>query len=281
MGRAVRDSTREVGSAVLASLRVVTLVYTGLGGFAALGLVLAAALMPHSPIIDQVTEPARQAITSLGVQPTGELVPGLISAPPPSLVLVPLATPEPFVATISLDITIADEAEPIPEPVEATASSPVVAPRVTRHVAQPTPVAEPEPAEDETPPTEIIEMPTPVAQQAIVESTPPELHTASVEAPRPLPTPVPTLTPAQVKAQQEAQNATAIAANKAAQAQAKAAADAANHAAIQANAVPVTSGDNALAQRAPTVPAVQPTVAPKATTVAPKATATPTKTAKR
>lgn len=276
MGRAVQHSVRELGRAVLPSLRVVTLVYTGLGGFAALALVLAAALMPRSPMVDQVAEPARQVVASLVVQPTSDLVTGLMSAPPASLVLVPLATREPFVASISLDITIED----VPEPIAQPTATRIAAPRVARHVAAPTPVAEEQPLEDELPPPEVIEMPAPVAQQVIVESTPPELHTASVEAPKPLPTPVPTLTAAQLKAQQEAQNATTIAANKAAQAQAKAAADSANQAAIRANTVPVMSSDKTLAQTPPNVPSVQPTVATKASTVAPKATATPAKAAK-
>ena len=270
MRRAILQNVRELSSSVLPSLRVVALVYTGLGGFAAMFLVLAAAAMPKSPIIEQVSEPARQAVTSLVVQPTSDLVTSFfnISGPPRALVTPPSPTPAAFVAAISLDVTIDEAAEPDVQPTPLS----VPAPSATRYVVPPAPEVDEQPTGDELVALEIVELPTHIAT-AVVESSPPEMHTASVEPPKPLPTPAPTLTAAQLKAQKEAENEAAIAANKAAQAQAKAAADAANRAAIQANMAAVQADDKAIADAVLTLPSAKPTAAPNVASDSGKAAA--------
>src|SRR5579864_1221509 len=99
-------------STVLPSLRVVALVYAGLSGIAVLVVVVTAAVAPKAPLVQQVTEPAREAVTTL-VQPTTDLVTGIMTAPPPPVPAAALSGPPPFVDTTTLDVVI--EA-PLPTP---------------------------------------------------------------------------------------------------------------------------------------------------------------------
>jgi hypothetical protein len=234
MHRDLLRGVQAILSTVLPSLRVVALTYTGLGGVAALLLVVGVAVMPKQPILQQVTEPARQAVTSFTV-PAVELIgrPSAQVAPPPT----PAPTAVPFMATVTIDVTI-DDAEPVvEEPV--VEPEPTVAPvPVARRVFVPAPPVEvtEEAAVDEEQPEDVVEEPAPVeatpTQTAIVEPAAPMLQIASAEAPKALPSP-PT-SPQEAKARADAANQAAIDAAKAAQAQAKAEADAANQAAIDA-----------------------------------------------
>src|SRR5438067_158105 len=74
----------------LPGLRIVGLTYTALAGVLALGVIAGVALLPV-PAVQQATEPARQAVTSL-IQPAGDAIGGLIGAPPP-VVELPRPTP--------------------------------------------------------------------------------------------------------------------------------------------------------------------------------------------
>src|ERR1044071_2525854 len=109
---------------LLPSLRGVALAYTGLGGMLALVVVLAVALTPVAP---SITEPARQAVTSI-VQPTGDALVTLFNPPP-------ARTSPVFTSSTTLDVTISEE--PLPTP-EEEAPQVDVAPTA---VALPAPVA--------------------------------------------------------------------------------------------------------------------------------------------
>jgi hypothetical protein len=216
---------RDLMLSTLPSLRVISLVYTGLGGVAAMVLVIAVAIAPSAPIAQQVVEPARQAFSNLTL-PSNELVTSFVTVPNGFQVPVMPArsTPAPFVSATMLDITI----NPIEEPVAAVVVRPVF-PRVAAPALLPVTVEE-LPVEEEQPPEEVSASPSlpEVAQPADT----PILRIASVEEPKVLP--VPTLTPQQVKARQEAENQAAIEAARAVAAHAKAEAEAANKAAIDA-----------------------------------------------
>jgi hypothetical protein len=223
MQRGIGRTVHALVSSALPSLRVVALVYTGLSGIAVLLVVATAALVPSAPILQQVTEPARQAVTSF-VQPTTEHVTPLITPAP----AVTRTAPE-FVATTSLEVQIAPEPVvlevtivPVPRPTPAFT---YVAPTID--LTQPDVPSDAEVVDDST---ELAPAPD------VVEAAPEQatLQIASVEQPRALPTPVIPTTPAEVKAQVDAANQAAIDAKKAAAAQAKAQADAANQAAIDA-----------------------------------------------
>src|SRR5579864_9365669 len=184
MERGIGRTVHALVSSALPSLRVVALVYTGLGGIAALLVVVTAALVPSAPILQQVTEPARQAVTSF-VQPTTERVTPFI-APAPAVAITPR-----FVATTSLDVEIDPEPVvldvtivPVPKP---TPTFTYVAPTID--LTQPGDQSGDEVVDDSA---EIM----PVAD--VVEQAPDQatLQIATVEQPRALPTVVIPTTPA-------------------------------------------------------------------------------------
>lgn len=216
---------RASASGALPTLGMIGLVYTGLGGVAAMVLMISVALVPTAPNLQQVTEPARQAVTGF-VQPTGDLVTSFIAPPSVPLVIRPVIAPRPatFLAATTLNITI-DESAVVDEEPAPVESLQLVAPAPRFVVPQGAPVAEEQPVEDVQPDDfQIIE--APAAQPEIVQAPEtPSLQIAAAEEPRALPTPP--LTP-------EQQNHAVIEANKAAAAQAKTDADAANQAAIAA-----------------------------------------------
>jgi hypothetical protein len=232
MQRGIRELVRSMVHAVLPSLRVVALVYTGLSGVAVLVLVVTASVVPKAPIVQQVTEPARQVVTTF-VQPTTDMIGSLIPAPVAAPPIVPAPpTADPFVDTTALDVTI----DVAPAPVAAY-SAPVRRPVV--RVAPMAPAVDGGAVEDDT----SEDLP---AEDAPVATTPepmlepaqtPMVQMASAEPPKPLPTVVPTPvpeTPQMIKARMDAANQAAIDAARAAAAKAKADADAANQAAIDA-----------------------------------------------
>jgi len=219
--------------AVLPSLRVVALVYTGLSGVAVLVLVVTASIVPKAPIVQQVTEPARQVVTTF-VQPTRQMIGSLMPAPMPSLpqILPMPPTAVPFVDTTALDV-IVDEA---PAPVAAY-SPPVRKPAA--RLAPSAPAVDDSVLEDDS----AQELPdedaaVAITPQPVVEpAQTPMVQMASAEPPKPLPTVAPTPVPdtvQMVKARVDAANQAAIDAAKAAAAKAKADADAANQVAIDA-----------------------------------------------
>jgi hypothetical protein len=233
MQRGIGGSLRKAVNAALPSLRVVALVYLGLSAVAGLVVVITASVAPKAPVVQQVTEPARQAVTTL-VQPTGDLIRNVIPAPPPAAapvthVVVPGTdeTPAPFVGTATLYVSIDDTNPPPPQVIRVAQASPPVAIEVTSDEA-PADDQSDEVAPDEEAPAEEVVAPPADAQNVQI---------ATVDAPKPLPTPAPTMapeTPQQAKARAEAANQAAIDTAKAAAAQAKADADAANQAAIDA-----------------------------------------------
>jgi hypothetical protein len=220
-------------STILPSLRVVALTYTGLAGMAAMILVVTAAVMPRTPILEQVTEPARQVVTTF-IQPTTDRVGSLLPSP------LPVAAPKPkaFVASTKLDVVI----DSPPAVLDVTIAPTEVRrePR-TVYVPTPPPVKEVQEVQDDTADVaEDGEMDiAPVGDSKPVEEiveAPVVMQMASVAPPQPLATPtvfIPT-TAAQVKAQTDAANQAAIDAAKAAAAAAKARDNAANQAAIDA-----------------------------------------------
>ena len=273
------DRLRAAASLAKPSLRVVGLTYTGLGGMLALALVVSVAVVPVGPALQQVAEPARQAVTSL-VQPTSDAVTVFFGGGAPMVhVEGPAAVSSSsraaaFSDVVSLDVTIEDApAEPMiaDEPVAA-----VVAPVVTR-----APAAEAQtPADetvDETTGVEPIEVSAPHPVQPVVVVLPAPtvvLQMASQEAPKPLPTLVPPETAAQTKARLDVENQAAIDAAKAAQLKAKADADTANNAAIAALKAAATA--TAVANNAPVAEAA--TVVAKAIESTDSAVAAPVAT---
>src|ERR1043166_7226428 len=117
MQRGIGVLVHTVIKAAWPSLRVVALVYTGMSGIAALVVIVTAAVAPKAPVVQQVSEPARQAVTTL-VQPATDMIGSLMPAPvvvAPAPVAAPTEpTAAPFVDTTSLDVTVEDE---IPAPV--------------------------------------------------------------------------------------------------------------------------------------------------------------------
>jgi hypothetical protein len=232
--RAGRRSIQALARASLPFLRVIGLVYTGLGGMIALVLVIAVGVTPVAPVIEQATEPARQAVTSL-MQPTSDAVVSLLgsgvqvrTAPPPRV----------FSPTLAIDVTIEDV-----QVAEAPADETIVEepPAAPVHIvwAPHTAIAV-EPIEADVVVEEEPEAVDPLLPEpstpasTVVQAGEPVLVIAVEQAPKPLPTPTPTETPQQLKARLDAENHAAIEAQKAAQARAKADADAANRAAIEA-----------------------------------------------
>ena len=244
MQRAFVRSVHALIGAVLPSLRIVSLVYTGLGGIMAMVLLVGVAALPATPVLQQVAEPARQAVASL-VQPSSDMVTALVSGPSVRVLVMPVVpTPVPFVATASLDITI----NPAPEPAEPVVETVEVArPAVTRRYVAPAPVQVEEPSvEDVQIDDEAPSEPAPDEPRADVvkPAEPVTMQIATVEQPKALPTEVaPPTTPEEVKARVDAANQAAIDAAKASAVNAKAEADAANQAAIDARTrAAVTAG---------------------------------------
>src|SRR6266851_2637089 len=187
---------RATASAAKPGLRVIGLVYTGLGGMLALTLVVSVALVPVGPALQQVAEPARQAVNNL-VRPTSDAVTVFFGGAPAIHVDSPTAISSPtvlrgFSEVVSLDVTIEDApAEPpvADEPI-AVAAAPV-ARQVPSAVAQ-SPADE---AVDEIAELEPIEVsaPHPVATVVVVVPVPTAgMQIASTDPPKALPTPVPT-----------------------------------------------------------------------------------------
>jgi hypothetical protein len=278
-----RDLMRHVHAAASASapsLRVVGLVYTGLGGVAVLVLVTALAVMPTAPILQQVAEPARQAVSNL-VQPTSDLVPSFMVPPVVQVSIKPaVPTPVPFVASTTLDITIDDVAPPdedvpaeapVEEPAVITVTRPIfLLPASVETAAEVAPDEQAMDEEDQPQPAEIPAAPQP---DIVQPAEAPVMYIAVAEAPRALPTPAPTLTPQELKARAEQENQAAIDAAKAAQAQAKAAADAANQAAIDAGKAAKAAQAAAMADAALTLPTPAPASTKASTDAAKEAAA--------
>lgn len=255
----MRRALRGLVSTALPSLRVVALVYAGISGIAVLVVVVTAAVTPKAPVLQQVTEPAREAVTTL-VQPTTNMVTGIMASPPPPAPTVATA-PEPplFVDMTTLDVVI-DNPAPTPEPVvvqRPQLRAVYVAP------AAPAVTADEASADDQSVDDAVAED-VPASSNDQVVSAPqdaPALQEAAAEAPKALPTPtvvIPT-TPEQVKAQVDAANQAAIDAAKTATATAKAQADVANQAAIDAarqSSAPALS-DAAITLPTPTLTAKQ------------------------
>src|SRR5438105_876139 len=235
MHRDLLHSLKSIVTAALPSLRVVALTYTGLGGVAALVLVVSVAVMPSQPILQQVTEPARQAV-SVFMPSSVELFGRTGIQIPTSPTAAPTAAP--FTATVTIDVSIADAEPNVDQPVAEPQPQPTALPTpLPPRFFVPAPV-EPAPEEavvEEDQPEDVVDEPAvevAPTETAIVEPAAPVLRIASTEAPKALPSP-PT-TPQEAKARADAANQAAIDAAKAAQAEAKAEADAANQAAIDA-----------------------------------------------
>src|SRR5712691_3719448 len=126
------------------ALRVVGLTYTGLGGMIALALIVSVAVVPVAPALQQVAEPARQAVSSL-VQPTSDAV-TIFFGGAPAVVHVesPMPGGSPTVVTafsdvVSLDVTIED----IPQVTAVDEPAAAVSPAVTSARVAEAPRAEP------------------------------------------------------------------------------------------------------------------------------------------
>jgi hypothetical protein len=210
---------------------VIAFVYLGLSAVVGLVVVITAAVAPKAPVVQQVAEPARQAVTTL-VQPTGDMIRSVMPAPAPAAapmtqVVVPgEETPAPFVGTATLYVSIEDAPPPPPRDVRIAQANPPVALEVPSDEAPADEQAEEPMTEDAPPSDEVVEAPAETQQS---------VQNATIEAPKSLPAPVPTLapeTPQQAKARADAANQAAIDEAKSAAAKAKADADAANQAAI-------------------------------------------------
>lgn len=268
--------TRSVGP----SLRVVGLTYTGLLGILALVAVIGVGLSPVSPALQQVTEPARQAVSEY-VQPTSDFVTTIIGAPLHVVITPPLSETRSLAVTVAVqddrplgeDDALTQElvtpSEPFAETgvqVELTpvfGPSPIFSPPIavtdTSIAVDETPSDMP--AEDEEP----VEVPAEPAPLMIVQPAEPSgLLIAAQETPQSLPSVQPE-TAAQIKARLDAENAAAIAAAREARARAKAEADVANQAAIDALKA-ANAAATAVAKGAPS-PTPLPTPQPTATTV--------------
>lgn len=274
-------------------LRVVALAYTGLGGMLAMMVVVSVALVPVAPVLQQVTEPARQVVSNL-VKPSSVAVGALLGSGP---VVVHVERPAPqspvaliaeTIPEITIEEAVVAEIPPELPPAQAMVALAAAAPRVVA------PVAEVESSVDELAEEdyglEPIEISTPRRVEPAIAPTLPvaDLQIASQEAPKPLPVvPTPTETTRQVKVRLDKANQAAIDAAKAAQVSAKAAADAANTLAIAA----IKAGDRAeiaasVATALPTplaTPATAPTAQPASvlTTLTPVPASAPSLTAAR
>src|SRR6266536_234964 len=86
------------------SLRGVAVAYIGLAGIVAGVLVLGVGLMPVGPVIEQATEPARQAVSSL-VSPAGDALVGIFGGGSQARVV---SAPRRLSPLLTLDVTISD-----------------------------------------------------------------------------------------------------------------------------------------------------------------------------
>ncbi len=103
-------------TAALPGLRVIGLTYVGLAGMLAVVFVVAAGVTPVAPTLQQVAEPARQAVSDL-VQPTSHAVAGLLGGPTVLAANVPQTRP--------LSISVSVDAEPQEVDSEAEQPSPL------------------------------------------------------------------------------------------------------------------------------------------------------------
>src|SRR5712691_5498864 len=130
---AVLDRLRAMASATIPGLRVIGLAYTGLGGMIAVTLIVSVAVVPVAPALQQVTEPARQAVSSL-VQPSTDVVTVFFGGAPAIHLEGPATVSSPTVMTaftdvVSLDVTVEDAP---PEPTTLDEPMPVMPITVTR-----------------------------------------------------------------------------------------------------------------------------------------------------
>ncbi|HLZ30570.1 MAG TPA: hypothetical protein VKV73_24910 [Chloroflexota bacterium] len=259
---------RAVASTAFPSLRVIGMAYTGLIGVGAAALVVSVAFLPVPPVLQQATQPARDAVANL-VQPATDVVTSLIGTLPVPLEPRFLFTPRPPEVAVASPPTIVetvpeDAAPPIVNAPRTAAVArapgvtlaPVAKADVSRNAdaEASAPVAEDVPAE----PDQAVEARdrTPVREVSTVAlgDTPTVQQEASVEAPRQLaPVPGPTTEAAwQTKARLDVENQAAIDAAKALIVRRKADADTANQAAID---VLKNAAVNATAAATPIAPA--------------------------
>jgi flagellar hook-length control protein FliK len=207
-----------------ATLRVAGLTYAGLGGIAAVSLVLLVAVAPVPSGIQQATEPARQVVSSL-VQPAGDAMSVWLGGAtvrtelPAVAPTVTILQPAPL-AEQPLDVPI-DVEEPTaePEPEHEPESVVVVVPTWTPVAA----VVEPEDViaeevEEEASEPEITAEPVvvPAEPALVIASEPPKVLST---VPPPTPAAVPTEMPVEPKARKVAEEQVAIDKIKAEQAQ--------------------------------------------------------------
>ncbi|MCA1646017.1 MAG: hypothetical protein LC797_11325 [Chloroflexi bacterium] len=239
----VHSRVRAMVALVTPGLRVVGLVYTGLGGMLAMVLVVSVALVPVAPALRQAVEPARQAIGYVA-QPPSDGVAGVLGGAPtvevrPHMQFVTPSDVSLFLPAITPDASAADS--------QPESSIEVSLPRVVA-AAAPRPRAHALPEQSSAP-------------QAIDEVVGLEPTEISSRALAPVAVPVPTETAAQVKARLDIANQAAIDSARATQARAKADADAANETAIAARKANATAA--ALATRVPlTTPIATATAVP-------------------
>ena len=255
-GGAVLSQLRTIAGLATPPLRVIGLTYTGLGGMLALALVVSVALVPVGPALQQVAEPARQAMSNL-VQPTSDAVTVFFGGAPTMHVEASATVASPtrtsgFSDAVNLDVTIADSVEAMPadEPMAVVAArSGIRAPLAEAQSPAPEAV-------DEIVGLEPIDVsaPHPVEPVVVLPAPTTGLQIASHDPPKALPVPAPIETPLQTRVRLDAENQAAIDAARAAQVRTKADADAANNAAIAANKAAATAtatGQNASATVSP------------------------------
>jgi hypothetical protein len=273
----VRNRLTSVSGALKPCIRVIGLVYTGLAGMLAMVLVVSVALIPVTPALQQIAEPARQAVSNF-VQPTSDVVTSMLGGVPvhvEPVAQLPSRVQRSFSDAVSLDVTIQGNVED--SPLEQAAPVVVASPPIVRALPTQEPTPDPDDVELGLEPDQI-SAPRPL-EAVVVRPAAPVLQIASEDAPKPLPTlPVPTETPLQIKARLDAENQAAIDAAKAARVRAKAEADAANEAAIAASkGTPVATAAPAAAlveaTRAPTTTPLAPTPAPASPVASPQSKA--------
>lgn len=245
----LRNHLRAISSTVFPSLRVIGMAYTGLIGIGAAALVVSVAFLPVAPVLQQATQPAREAV-AVFVQPATDVVTNLIIAgatAPRGPLLLFVQPPLPAVASAPI---VEDEVPDDAVPSNAEASQPVAArvavarppqlsvvPVAKANVSRGTDAETSDPDAEDVPvdePQQAVETRdrAPVREVAVAPAAPVQQE-ASVEAPRPLPTqPAPTEAAWQIKARLDVENQAAIDATKASIVRRKAAADTANQAAI-------------------------------------------------
>ena len=253
-GLGMRNRLRALAATALPSLRVAGMAYTGLIGVVAVVLVVSVGFLPVTPVLQEATQPALEAVVSM-VQPATNVVSSLIGnqsmarepmfqfAPLPQVALASELTAADALAEDAAAVNISDQAAALDEP--PVPSTPVFVARPTVLRAAPEAAVEDVPVEDvpvEDVPVEEPEQAVdatdraPVRQVADVVAEAPVQQAANVEAPRPLPAlPKPTETALQARARLDVENQAAIDAAKAAVVRRKADDDAANQTAIDAH----------------------------------------------